>query len=130
MPNRPVVRANDHFNDHCDLWLAWDLFPVHPSGMALFFKNESPNPVRVTIQESANGWVWLPVLFSTPIAAGLANLDLVSRANAVVLFASRQQYVRVVVVPVNDGDDVLEGVYMWSAQYPPVGAATQGEGYT
>jgi len=131
MANRPTVRAHDRFNAVCNLWLAWDIYPVHPAGMCLAFKNESDALATISIEESEDGVAWNPVLFSTPVVAGLPSLDLVPLANAMVLFVTRMRYVRIVATPDPNAnvDKVAEGLWMWSFEYPPINAQTAAEEY-
>ena len=122
MANRPTIRGFSDLHDVYNLRDTWDLYPIHASGMAVFMKNENAVAVTISVQDSPDGVTYSPVLFSTPAVGGQVNLTLQPLANAVILFMSRQQFVRIRSTP--RGED---GVFTWTVQYPPVGQLMQGE---
>lgn len=89
-------------------------YPINFAGMAALMRNDSANPVTVRVHESTDGVSWDLVLFSTPQAAGLANITMVGLSFAVILFVSNQNYVRISLVADNE-----DGVFVHLVQWPP-----------
>ena len=120
MPNFPTGRSyfdlrgprNSHvFN------LDWDNYPIHGAGMAVFIANSSLNQAAtVSIVESADGATWTPVLFSTPTTTNQLNVVVGPQAARAFIFVSSQKFVRV-----KTAQQVNDGVFCYTCQYPPPG---------
>jgi len=119
-----VLRADrTSYNLAVDQWdmgamhgLGLGLFPCHYAGLALFFVNNGSNANTICVDESPNGSVWTPVLFSTPTLSGQIQLTLQPLAYGAILFISAQKHVQVRILEESDG-----GVEVFGCQFPPLG---------
>jgi hypothetical protein len=128
MSNHPTLRAHERLSGEKVSWLlheSFDLYPVHFAGVGIFAINTSEDQDAVlTVEDSADGVTWAPVLFSLAGSAGNLSVTLAPQAYGVFLFVSAQKYVRVRV-----GEEILEGVDLWAVQFPPVGREGVSEAY-
>jgi len=125
--NHPVLRAYQDLKADRTTFLlheSWDQhfgqdrpgYPVHFAGMAVFAANGSGTMAStLCVDQSADGTIWAPVLFSTPTAANQLAITIQPQAYVAILFVCPAQYVQIRLTAVNP-----DGVYVYMVQYPPI----------
>ena len=77
-------------------------YPIQVAGCALLIRNDSEADSILSLQESADGVVWIDLEFSIPAAAAQLLITIVAKSMAVILFASVEEYVRLTLAARSD----------------------------
>ena len=118
MSSERLERIHEVINEDSPLILS--NYPINWAGVAVHLRNDNPNDVVLTVQESDNGSTWTVKTFSTPALGGQLEITLAELSFASILFASSSKYVRFTTVA-ESGGTTLVGVYADLTQWPPKG---------
>jgi hypothetical protein len=93
----------------------FDEWPVHFSGSAAFFYNDSDDQTStITVEDSDDGTNFAILPFSTSAASGLLSVNIAPKSYVSILFTTNRRYLRVSLDEYNP-----DGVYMHLAQWMP-----------